>query len=94
MLDYTEEKFRNFLKSWLPEIRELRSKLPEDEQDNKINLYLDKLLNMIPEEKTSAVYKSGEGAEQHFHFRQYYGVFFGSKKAVAEEIQPTVSLVC
>lgn len=94
MLNYTEEKFRNFLKSWLPEIRELRAKLPEGEQDNKINLYLDKLLNMIPEEKTSAVYKSGEGAEQQFHFRQYYGVFFGSKKAATEEVRPSVSLAC
>ena len=85
-LDYSEIEFRTFISSWLPEIQQLRAKVPAEEQEAKIKLYLDKLLEIIPEETSSAVHKSS--ATNRFYFYQPYGTFFGSAvKTKSTEIE-------
>ncbi|WP_341808603.1 hypothetical protein [Wolbachia endosymbiont (group E) of Neria commutata] len=47
---YTEEKFKKFLLSWLPEVRYLKN-YSEDQGQHIIEKYLKRLVELIPERK-------------------------------------------
>lgn len=81
-LEYSGEEFRDFLKSWLPEVRCLRHK---DAGDDVINRYLDFLLEKIPANQQADVSRQGQSAK--IKFMQRYGVFTGIKKEEESELQ-------
>lgn len=81
MLEYTEDKFRTFLTSWLPEIRKLRL----HKRDDLIDKYLDKLLGLIKSKQSNDINYDIESIT--YHFSQPLGLFNATKKMRVDDRQ-------
>jgi SAM-dependent methyltransferase len=82
-LEYSSEDFKTFIKSWLPEIRHLKSKISDDPdlQKRKVDAFLTRLLALIPEGPSGG--RTLYQADGKVYFPQHYATFFGDKKTVA-----------
>lgn len=80
MLTHGDGEFRDFLKSWLPEIRHLRDK---EACDDVINRFLDLLLEKIPSDIQADI--SRQRLSGNVNFMQHYGVFCGLKKQAGDD---------
>jgi len=83
LLEHTDPEFRQFLISWLPEIRHLKAQINDPKQCSEIiDAYLDKLLSLIPDEKSGAAVMKGK--PNKIYFSQCYTIFFAVKRNAAK----------